>query len=453
MDSHLLSLLCVFVAMGGIMAFFSIRDDLHHRGDAMFRAHVDQQMQSLQDSLEQNHDFLLLHQQIKRVGEQGESEFLAFQKTMADFGRALTRLENETQGALKQLEHQITSLREWALEQGALGTPPTLAQQWGEQKKQLAQEFAMLGQSLFERGDHARALRCFIRAWETHPEGVDLALRLARCLSQIPHVSTNHGVHQRVLTFLLHQKPHDSEVLHLSFHWALRMGVHEKIIQFGMLLREENGLTHKESLSLASSLYAMNDVKTALILFEELCQRNGALWIDWVFLARCRERENNLDGALQAYQSALALQPDSPVILKELGSLFFQLNDYSQAVAAFQKISAPTYEVSLKWGKALQYQGRRRGALAVWFAAIESEKFPSSKERIAFAQICRHVVQVASQLKDWERVYFAANKGLQFQTDHQLITARETAAQHLPRRTANQKPILKEIPSVLSEGA
>ena len=374
----------------------------------MFRAHVDQQMRSLQDSMEHKEDFLLLHQQINRVGAQSGNEILVFQKTMNDFGRALSRLENETHGTLKQLEHQISSLREWAYLQGSSGTFPTLARQWGEEKQQLAQEFALLGQSLIERGDYARALRCFIRAWETHPEGVDLALRLARCLSQIPHVSTNDEVHQRVLTFLLHQKPSDPEVLHLSFHWALKKGVHEKIIQFGMVLREQNGLTHKESLSLASSLYAMNDVKTALVLFEELCQRDGALWIDWVFLARCRERDNNLDGALQAYQRAIVLQPDSVVVLKEMGTLYFRLNDYSQAVSSFQKIPAPSYEVSLRWGEALHHQGRRRGALTVWFTALESERFPSSKERIAFAQICQNVVHVASQLKDWERVYFAA---------------------------------------------
>jgi len=74
-------------------------------------------------------------------------------------------------------------------------------------------------------------------------------------------------------------------------------------------------------------------------------------------------RAGRLSEAIQAYQSALSLDPENPVVMKNLGDVFYLKKEYSRAVEMYQKALRPNprfqeahYSLGLAYYQLRKYQ-------------------------------------------------------------------------------------------------
>jgi len=106
----------------------------------------------------------------------------------------------------------------------------------------------------------------------------------------------------------------------------------------------------------------------------------------WIELGNLRFDARNIDGAINAYETALNLQPDNANVLTDLGVMYRKKGQPKEALALFQKAQAinPKHEVSLfNSGVVLMHDlNQPEAAKAAWEKLIQlnpTAKTPSGE--------------------------------------------------------------------------
>jgi len=95
----------------------------------------------------------------------------------------------------------------------------------------------------------------------------------------------------------------------------------------------------------------------------------------WEQLGTTLEQSGHREDALPAFQRALALEPDSPVVNTSLGQLYAQQGNYTQAIRRFEAVlrSKPYWQPAhFELGKALEATGRKEEAEAHFQQALQN---------------------------------------------------------------------------------
>ena len=82
---------------------------------------------------------------------------------------------------------------------------------------------------------------------------------------------------------------------------------------------------YQRLMKLASDVESRGDLGTAATLYGRAVEQPGAGFEAWLHLGNARLHSGNLQGAEQAFQKAVALQPDDPLALLGLGSAQLRL--------------------------------------------------------------------------------------------------------------------------------
>ena len=128
---------------------------------------------------------------------------------------------------------------------------------------------------------------------------------------------------------------------------------------------------------LSAALEACNAGRPAdgVRLASQVIDADAAFGLAWHVLALCRERAGDLNGALLAYEKAVALDPDDADLGNDLGRLAMQIGDLASAEMLFRHyVAAKPDQVDgyNNLGCALRDQMRYGDALEVLRPAIEA---------------------------------------------------------------------------------
>ncbi|HET6618385.1 MAG TPA: tetratricopeptide repeat protein [Dongiaceae bacterium] len=114
------------------------------------------------------------------------------------------------------------------------------------------------------------------------------------------------------------------------------------------------------------SLMALGDLSVARPQLERAVEADPALWRSWMALGRIHDGDKDWPAAEAAYGKALAAQPNSPVIVNNMGMSLMLQHRYAEAVQTFQRALAidPTMEMTrANLRIALAWQGQYDEAL------------------------------------------------------------------------------------------
>jgi tetratricopeptide (TPR) repeat protein len=100
---------------------------------------------------------------------------------------------------------------------------------------------------------------------------------------------------------------------------------------------------------LGAELLRAEDYKGALGLAERITQGGSASTQGWTLLAHARRSMGRLDGASQALDQALKMEPDSAPVHYERGMLCTYLGQVGQAIQAFQRATELDPKHALAW--------------------------------------------------------------------------------------------------------
>jgi tetratricopeptide (TPR) repeat protein len=126
----------------------------------------------------------------------------------------------------------------------------------------------------------------------------------------------------------------------ISILFALMAGFFFPAPQAVAQRAEKEGLSRFDRLAQEATLLNQRGQSTKVITLLEPhqgdAQNDSALFFNELGIAY--HRQGKISQAIQAYQSALARDPENPVIMKNLGDAFYLKQEYSQAIELFQKI-------------------------------------------------------------------------------------------------------------------
>lgn len=114
------------------------------------------------------------------------------------------------------------------------------------------------------------------------------------------------------------------------------------------------------------SLMALDDLSAAQPQLDRAVAADPSLWRAWMALGRIDDAKKNWQDGQTAYEKALALQPDSPIIVNNMGMSLMLQHRYAEAAQTFQRVLAidPGMEMTrANLRIALAWQGRYDEAL------------------------------------------------------------------------------------------
>jgi Flp pilus assembly protein TadD len=114
------------------------------------------------------------------------------------------------------------------------------------------------------------------------------------------------------------------------------------------------------------SLMALDDFSTAKGQLDRAVTADPNLWRSWMALGRVHDGNKSWAEAESAYAKALAAQPESPVVVNNIGMSLMMQHRYPEAVQAFERalVADPTMEMTrTNLRIALAWQGRYDEAL------------------------------------------------------------------------------------------
>ncbi|HEX6119661.1 MAG TPA: tetratricopeptide repeat protein [Dongiaceae bacterium] len=96
------------------------------------------------------------------------------------------------------------------------------------------------------------------------------------------------------------------------------------------------------------SLMALGDVSVAGPQLERAVEADPGLWRSWLALARVHDGDKDWPAAEAAYDKALAAQPNSPIVVNNMGMSLMLQHRYAEAVQTFQRALTvdPTMEMT-----------------------------------------------------------------------------------------------------------
>lgn len=125
----------------------------------------------------------------------------------------------------------------------------------------------------------------------------------------------------------------------LTFFLVLIPGFFFPAPQAAAQRAEKEGLSRFDRLAQEATLLNQRGQSTKVITLLEPHQgdakNDSALFFNELGIAY--RRQGKIPQAIQAYQSALARDPENPVVIKNLGDAFYRNQEYSQAVELYQK--------------------------------------------------------------------------------------------------------------------
>ncbi len=126
----------------------------------------------------------------------------------------------------------------------------------------------------------------------------------------------------------------------LSFFLVLIAGFFFPAQQAVAQRAEKEGLSRFDRLAQEATLLNQRGQPEKVITLLEPHQgdkkNDSALFFNELGIAY--RRQGKISQAIQAYQSALARDPENPVVMKNLGDAFYLNQEYSQGIELFQKI-------------------------------------------------------------------------------------------------------------------
>jgi len=114
------------------------------------------------------------------------------------------------------------------------------------------------------------------------------------------------------------------------------------------------------------SLMALGDLTTAKDQLDRAVAADPKLWRSWMALGRVHDGNKDWAEAQSAYEQALAAQPDSPIVINNMGMSLMLQHRYAEAVQTFQHalVIDPTMEMTrANLRIALAWQGQYDEAL------------------------------------------------------------------------------------------
>lgn len=114
------------------------------------------------------------------------------------------------------------------------------------------------------------------------------------------------------------------------------------------------------------SLMALGDLTTAKDQLDRAVAADPNLWRSWMALGRVHDGNKDWAEAQSAYEQALAAQPDSPIVINNMGMSLMLQHRYEEAAQTFQRVLTldPTMEMTrANLRIAMAWQGKYDEAL------------------------------------------------------------------------------------------
>jgi Flp pilus assembly protein TadD len=114
------------------------------------------------------------------------------------------------------------------------------------------------------------------------------------------------------------------------------------------------------------SLMALGDLTTAKDQLDRAVAADPKLWRSWMALGRVHDGDRNWSEAQSAYEQALAAEPNSPIVINNMGMSLMLQHRYEEAAQTFQRVLAldPTMDMTrANLRIAMAWQGKYDEAL------------------------------------------------------------------------------------------
>lgn len=105
-------------------------------------------------------------------------------------------------------------------------------------------------------------------------------------------------------------------------------------------LQAEDAYRARAHQGMGLSLVALNDFNMAKQPLDLALGEDPSLWRSWMALGRVHDSNQDWQASEAAYVKALALQPDSPVVLNNIGMSLLLQHRYQEAAQEFQRALA-----------------------------------------------------------------------------------------------------------------
>ena len=171
---------------------------------------------------------------------------------------------------------------------------------------------------------------------------------------------------------------------HLSLQWSDLSG---QSVDTSALMYARKAANQKR-LDKAQGAMQKNDLKTAVILLQEVVDSDPQDYEAWTDLATCRFRQDKLSAAVEAYQNALSANPDYFIAQFNQGKVELARKNFSAAVESLARaveMEVKSAEAHYFLGEA--YLGDRKGSKALGHLEtairLDPEKMADAHLRIA----------------------------------------------------------------------
>lgn len=135
------------------------------------------------------------------------------------------------------------------------------------------------------------------------------------------------------------------------------------------------------ALALAQDYFDRGAWPDASAVLAATAQRDGFRPGLWAALGRCRLRQGNLDGALEAFRRAVALAPRDAEARKNLGATLYAKGLFAAAAEQFQKaltLEEGRADLWASWATTLEQMGKSEEAAHAWQQAVRLD--PANEE-------------------------------------------------------------------------
>ena len=287
--------------------------------------------------------------------------------------------------AQKHIRQQVMALLGWQI-------PPALAKQFSAQKPQLdgAYKYYLQGQGYLYRFDHAdnidNAINAFETAIELDPNYGDAYAGLAqaqlRQFIETKETSLLTSVKQ-TLKRLQQLKPAHRLVNYLQGELALKQGQYQQAVQhfkevvettpnfakaytsmslayfeLGNVIEAEKTLktayellpnNYSVLIELGIFYYSQGSYHQAVRYFELLAAQAPNNYIAYLNISACYYLSGDIEQAIAAVRKSLAIKPEADGYAN-LGTMYFILNEYNNAVHAYEQMIALNDSDYINWG-------------------------------------------------------------------------------------------------------
>ncbi|MGH6892698.1 MAG: tetratricopeptide repeat protein, partial [Dongiaceae bacterium] len=105
-------------------------------------------------------------------------------------------------------------------------------------------------------------------------------------------------------------------------------------------IQSDEGYRARAYQGMGLSLMALDDFNTAKPQLDRAVAADPNLWRSWMALGRVHDGNKNWSEAEAVYAKALALQPESPIVVNNIGMSLMLQHRYPEAAQAFERALA-----------------------------------------------------------------------------------------------------------------